>query len=116
SRFLAVATVATTELEDVWEGARWATVAIFTSPHFLYRPELGTETTEGTLELSGYEVASRLAFFLWNSLPDEALLDDAESGALDTREGRLAAAERMLNSPQGRKSVGAFAEEYMRLD
>ncbi|WP_437799880.1 DUF1592 domain-containing protein [Sorangium sp. So ce693] len=115
-RLAAVAAKAATELESPVEGARWATVALFTSPNFLYRPELGAPSADGSLRLTGYEMASRLAFLLWNSLPDQELLDEAASGALGTVEGIRAAATRLLETPAGREAVGAFAEEYMRLD
>jgi hypothetical protein len=114
-RFAALASKAATDLGDAIEGARWATVALFTSPSFLYRPELGT-TTNGTLRFTGYEMASRMAFLIWNSLPDQALLDQAAAGTLTTPDGIRTAATRLLDAPAGRESVGAFAEEYMRLD
>ncbi|WP_437965669.1 DUF1592 domain-containing protein [Sorangium sp. So ce260] len=115
-RLAAVAANAATELGSAVEGARWATVALFTSPNFLYRPELGAPSADGSLRLTGYEMASRLAFLLWNSLPDEELLEQAASGTLDTVEGVRAAATRLLDAPAGREAIGAFAEEYMRLD
>ncbi|WP_437707148.1 DUF1592 domain-containing protein [Sorangium sp. So ce448] len=115
-RLAAVAANAATQLESAVEGARWATVALFTSPNFLYRPELGAPSADGSLRLTGYEMASRLAFLLWNSLPDQELLDQAASGELATVEGLRAAATRLLEAPAGREAVGAFAEEYMRLD
>ncbi|AUX45164.1 hypothetical protein SOCE26_066450 [Sorangium cellulosum] len=115
-RLAAVAAGAATELGSPVEGARWATVALFTSPNFLYRAELGAPSADGSLRLTGYEMASRLAFLVWNSLPDEVLLDQAAGGALETVEGVRAAATRMLDAPAGREAVGAFAEEYMRLD
>jgi len=116
TRVMSVATNAAMELGSGVEGARWATLALFSSPNFLYRPELGVRGADGSLRFSGYEMASRLAFLIWNSVPDTALLDDAESGALGTATGVRAAAERLLAQPAGRESVGAFAEEYMRLD
>jgi hypothetical protein len=112
-QLVAVAEQATTELGSASEGVRWATVAIFTSPNFLYRAELGAPETA---RYTGYETASRLAFLVWNSLADDALLDQAESGALGTAEGVRAAVERLLDAPAGRRSVSAFAEEYLRLD
>ncbi|WP_437302173.1 DUF1592 domain-containing protein [Sorangium sp. So ce388] len=115
-RLAAVANKAATELESAVEGVRWATVALFTSPNFLYRPELGAPSADGSLRLTGYEMASRLAFLVWNSLPDKELLDQAASGELATVEGVRAAATRLLEAPAGREAVGAFAEEYMRLD
>jgi len=115
-RLVAVATNAATKLGSAVEGARWATVALFTSPHFLYRPELGAPGAGGALRFTGYEQASRLAFLVWNSLPDKALLDAAAAGQLATAEGLRAAATRLLDTPAGREAVGAFAEEYLRLD
>lgn len=114
-RLIGVAETAATELQEVWQGLKWATVAMFTSPHFLYRPELGSATGNPT-RLTGAEVASRLAFLLWNSLPDDQLLDEAASGALDTSDGIRSAAERLLDAPRGKASIGAFADEYMRVD
>ncbi|MGK4003952.1 DUF1592 domain-containing protein [Sorangium sp. So ce1036] len=115
-RLVSLATTTATELGSPVEGARWATVALFTSPNFLYRAELGAPSADGSLRLTGYEMASRLAFLVWNSLPDEELLDQAASGMLGTVEGVRAAATRLLDAPAGREAVGAFAEEYMRLD
>ena len=115
-RFVALAASASTTLASPTEGARWATVALFTSPSFLYRPEIGTASANGALRLSGNEIASRLSFLIWNSLPDQMLMDQATSGMLGTADGIRTAATRMLNAPAGRESVGGFAEEYMRLD
>jgi hypothetical protein len=115
-RVAAVAANAATELGSATEGVRWATVALFTSPHFLYRPELGAPTANGSLRFTGYEMASRLAFLTWNSLPDEGLLDEAENGSLGTANGVRDIATRLVDAPAGREAVGAFAEEYMRLD
>jgi hypothetical protein len=116
NRFVAVAESAAAELGSGFDGVRWATVALFTSPNFLYRPELGAPGTGGALRFTGFEMASRLAFLVWNSLPDETLLDEAEAGTLDTADGVRAAAERLLDSPAGREAVGGFADEYLRLD
>jgi hypothetical protein len=69
-----------------------------------------------TLRLSGYEIASRLSFLIWNSLPDQTLMDQATNGMLGTADGIRTAATRMLNASAGRESVGGFAEEYLRLD
>ncbi len=115
-RLVGVATVANTQLEDAIEGARWSTIALLESLHFLYRPELGEPRGDGALVHRDYELASRLSFLIWNSPPDDELLDAAGSGALDTKEGILAQVDRMLAVPEGRESASAFAEDYMRLD
>lgn len=113
-----VASTAATELGSAVEGVRWATVAMFISPSFLYRPELGTADTAGKLRFTGYETAGRLAFLMWNSLPDKQLLDDGASGALSTVEGLRTAVNRMLDASNGagHESIGEFAQQYMELD
>jgi hypothetical protein len=111
-----LAASASTTLGSAVEGARWATVALFESPNFIYRPELGASAANGALRFSGYEMAGRLSFLIWNSLPDQMLLDQAGSGMLATIDGIRTAAARMLDAPAGRESVGNFAEEYLRLD
>jgi hypothetical protein len=113
-----VASTAVTELGSGVEGVRWATVAMFISPSFLYRPELGQADAGGKLRFTGYEAAGRLAFLVWNSLPDKQLLDDASSGALSTAEGLRAAVNRLLDASNGagREAIGEFAQQYMELD
>jgi len=107
---------ASTTLGSATEGARWATVALFEDPSFLYRPELGGTATNGARRYTGYEMAGRLSFLIWNSLPDQMLMDQAQGGMLDTTDGIRTAASRMLDTAAGRESVGNFAEEYLRLD
>jgi len=115
-RLMGVAVKTSTELGAAVEGARWATVALFISPNFLYRPELGATTANGSFRLTGYEIASRLSFLVWGSLPDKMLLDQAANGMLDTADGIRGATTRLLDAAAGREAVGAFADELMRLD
>ena len=115
-RLATVAAGASATLGSPLEGVHWALVALFASPNFIYRPELGTSGSDGSLRIKGYEMASRLAFLVWNSLPDQALLDAAAAGTLDTAEGIRSAVGRMLAAPAGREAASAFAEEFMRLD
>jgi len=113
-----VATTASTQLGSAVEGLRWATVAMFASPNFIYRAELGAPGADGKLRYTGFETAGRLAFLVWNSLPDKQLLADAASGALATTDGIRTAVNRLLDAPGGigRESIGEFAQEYMELD
>jgi hypothetical protein len=78
-------------------------------PEFLYRVEVGQPVAgmPGVLKLTGYEAASRLAYFLWGTAPDDALLDAAGRG-LDTPEALKQAALRMLDDPRARRGVGRF--------
>lgn len=72
------------------------------SPQFLYRPEFGTPVsgTTAVTRITGYEMATRLSYMLWGTMPDKTLFDAAKSGQLDTKEQVLAQATRMLNDSQ----------------
>lgn len=102
---------------DAWEGLRLAVAGLLQSAHFLYRVDLGT--TEGATAsrrpLTGYEMASRLSFLLWDQGPDDALLDAAGRGDLDTKEGVTEEAERLLDDPRARRAVRAFFRQYLDL-
>jgi hypothetical protein len=73
-------------------------------------------TATGSLRLTNYEIASRLSFLVWGSLPDKMLLDQAANGMLGSTDGIRTATTRLLDAAAGREAIGAFAEEYMRLD
>ncbi|HRI67282.1 MAG TPA: DUF1592 domain-containing protein [Polyangium sp.] len=102
---------------DAWEGLRLAVSGLLQSPHFLYRVDLGTadEATGARRQLTGYEIASRLSFLLWNQGPNDALLDAAERGDLDTPEGITKAAEQLLDDPRSHRAVQAFFRQYLDL-
>lgn len=86
------------------------------SPHFVYRPEFGVGTQGGLRRLSGYELASRLSYYLWASMPDAALLDAAESGRLDTPAGVVAEATRLLADPRARAAIAHFYAQWLDAD
>jgi hypothetical protein len=65
--------------------------------------------------LNGYEIASRMSYFLLDTTPDAALLDKAESGALATPEGVRAAAAELVAKPQARAALANFFSELYRL-
>lgn len=87
------------------------------SPFFLFRVERGDPSTlkDGAMRLTGYETASRLSYFLWNSMPDDQLISDAEAGNLDSKEGVEAAARRMVNDPRAKSSVANFHNQWLEL-
>jgi hypothetical protein len=70
--------------------------AFLVSPSFLQIAETGAEAEGTALKLSSYEVAARLSFLLWNSVPDDALNAAADAGQLATKEQILAQAQRMI--------------------
>src|SRR5690606_732111 len=68
------------------DGIELVIQAALQSPHFLYRPEFGDpEVVEGTtnvVKLSDWEMASKLSYMLWNTMPDEELFEAAAKGEL----------------------------------
>jgi hypothetical protein len=95
---------------DFATGVRAVVARALQAPQFLYRVELG-ETVDAAKNLarpSSYEMATRLSYMLWGSMPDEALLNAAREGRLGTAEGVRAEATRMLDSPEAREVVRYF--------
>lgn len=92
--------------------------AMLQSPSFLYRPELVPDGRTGgeIVELGAYELASRLSYYLWASMPDDALLDAAAAGDLATAEGLRAQAERMLADPKAADAIGSFHTQWLTVD
>ncbi|MCA9215005.1 MAG: DUF1592 domain-containing protein, partial [Planctomycetales bacterium] len=82
-------------------------VSVLMSPHFCYRVDLLSDS-DNTRPLNGFELASRLSYFLWSSLPDEELLRHAEIGDLPAPDVLLQQTRRMLHDDR----VRAFATEF----
>lgn len=91
--------------------------AVLSNPKFLFRVERDPEPESGELvrELDGYELASRLSYFLWSSMPDKELLDLAASGHLTDREVIANQARRMLADPKSRALIDNFAGQWLQL-
>jgi len=85
------------------------------SPRFLYRLELPDDTGRTVRPLDGFEVATRLSYFLWSSTPDEALLDDAAEGRLQTEADVERATRRMLLDPRAIDGVKNFFRQWLEL-
>lgn len=98
------------ESGDFFDAAQLVLRALLQDPAFLYRIEAGAPVpgADGVYRLSGYEVASRLSYFLLGTTPDEPLLDRAAAGGLDTPDGVRAAAEALLGTPRARARVERF--------
>lgn len=109
ARYEALAREAAQVWNDFYAGLEFATLAMLQSPYFLYRRELGQPDPADASRrlLSGYEIASRLSFFLWSSIPDEELLDAADAGKLWTPDEIRAQATRMLEDPRAREGLVA---------
>jgi hypothetical protein len=77
---------------------------VLQAPEFLYRLELGEPAAPGVTysRPTSFEMASRLSYFLWGSMPDDVLMAEARAGRLVTKEQVLAQARRMLDDGAGR--------------
>jgi len=95
-------------------GVRDAVTAVLASPHFLYRAESGNPLG-GTRTLSDLELASRLSFFLWSSLPDEELLDLGTRSRLSQPDVLAKQVRRMLADPRAKSLVDDFAFEWLNV-
>ena len=92
--------------------------AALQSPQFLYHLELGMPATGGedVVPLDGYELASRLSYFLWDTMPDDELLRAAGAGELDAPEALREHAERMLDDPRAIDAIASFHRQWLHLD
>jgi hypothetical protein len=100
---------------DFRMGVRLVIEAALQSPAFLYRVEMGVPAleSEGVIPLTSWEMASRLSYFLWGSMPDEALFAKAEAGELETPQQVEAEARRMLEHPNARALVAEFHRQWL---
>jgi hypothetical protein len=94
-------------------GIRDSLSAILASPHFLYRAETGDGT--GAVTLSDSELAARLSFFLWSSLPDDELLALARQSELSDPDVLAAQVRRMLADERAISLVNDFAFQWLDL-
>ena len=100
---------------DVERGIQTALTAVLVSPHFLFRMERDAEPRNATAthRVSDIELASRLSYFLWSSMPDDELLSLAESGKLSTPavlDGQVA---RMLSDSRSSAFADNFAGQWL---
>ena len=98
-------------------GVETALRALWTSPEFLFRIERDPAGVEpGTAyDVSDLELASRLSFFLWSSLPDDALIDAAAAGRLREPDVLRAQVRRMLADPRAGTLTTNFASQWLHL-
>jgi hypothetical protein len=94
-------------------GVRESIAAILTSPLFLYRAEATADT--GPRALTDLELASRMSFFIWSSLPDDELLALAVKGELSKPDVLKAQVRRMIRDPRGISLTRDFAFQWMTI-
>jgi mono/diheme cytochrome c family protein len=103
--------------EDFDAGIEMAVAAVLVSPHFLFRVESDPPgiAEKTAYRISDLELASRLSFFLWSSIPDEELLADAAGGRLHEPAVLERHVRRMLADPKSEALVNNFAEQWLHL-
>lgn len=100
------------EAKGSQEAARMVLVRIFCSPAFLFRVEEQKKDIDH-YRISNNELAVRLSYFLWASLPDQELLSLAEKGKLFNKEVLDRQVDRMLKSPKSRSLAENFASQWL---
>ncbi|MFT7623620.1 MAG: hypothetical protein ACI9WU_002803 [Myxococcota bacterium] len=115
-RLQALVSLAIAEEGDFEEGLKTALRAIMLSPHFLFRveidPELGTDEPH---PITDWELASRLSYALWSSMPDAELLEVAASGTLQDDAVLTEQVNRMLQDPRSSSLIADFVGQWLHL-
>ncbi|MBG69202.1 MAG: hypothetical protein CMN06_03600 [Roseibacillus sp.] len=101
--------------EEFVAGIRFALTAVLSSPEFLLRGEATGSGEESitAIPLDEYSLATRLSYFLWSSVPDQALLDEAGRGGL--RANLRASVDRMLDDPKAERFFLNFVGQWLQI-
>ncbi len=97
-------------------GVRIVIETMLQSPDFLYRVETSEEVIGDVIPLSDYEVAQRMSYFLWNTMPDDTLLDVADASGLSTADDVATEAWRMLADPRAGELIGRFNDQLFHIE
>jgi len=100
---------------DFDEGIRFGVQGILANPRFLFRLEQQPQTASDSYRVTDVDLASRLSFFLWGTLPDETLLKAAGDGTLRNPAVWDKQVTRMLADPRSRALSTRFAAQWLRL-
>ncbi|MEO0444896.1 MAG: DUF1592 domain-containing protein [Verrucomicrobiota bacterium] len=102
--------------ESEADAMRVAIQSALSSPQFLFRLESNPTETSPVRKLNDFELASRLSYFLWASMPDRELFDAAHAGQLGHPKNLEAQVRRMMQDPKIRELGETFAVQWLRLD
>ena len=89
--------------------------AMFQSPDFLYRVEQGSTVAGNSAvkRVAGREMATRLSYLFWQTMPDTALFQAADAGTLDTNDGVRQQAQKMLDDSRSHPTVAFFFDNLL---
>ena len=117
ARYVGIATTTAARYQNAYAGTAYALMAFLQSPYFLYQVEVG-EVDPGQptrRRLTGYELATRMSYFLTDAPPDDALLDAAEADQLATPDAVRAIARGLIERPAARDALDNFYDERFKL-
>ena len=117
AKFVGLAERIASEGESFITAMQVAITGVLVSPHFLFRIETDKNPNDANDKhpLNDYELATRLSYFLWSSLPDEELMSHAEKNDLHTDAVIDVQVRRMLADAKSRALVENFAEQWLQL-
>lgn len=114
-RIMAIYGMARRNKEPFERGIQLGVEAILVSPNFLFRVESDPPGSGASRPLNDWELASRLSYFLWSSMPDDELFAKAQQGKLHEPETLKAEVLRMLKDPKASMLSQNFAEQWLQL-
>jgi len=105
-------------VQDFYEGVGVALAAMLTTPQFLFVIDTVEPDPDepGEVRLTAFAKATRLSFLLWNTAPDDLLLQAAEQGELHSHRGLERQVDRMLASPRAADGVRAFFKDMLEFE
>lgn len=115
-KFFLDAKATTGEADGFAAGVRMTVQAMLQSPGFVYRVELGETQPDGTVRLTAWELASKLSYALWATMPDDKLFAAAEDGSILTPAGLEREARRLLADPRAVGAVDEFHHKLLQLE
>jgi hypothetical protein len=97
---------------------KWILTAILQSPKLIYRITFGDDASakDGRARLTAYEIAAKLSYGLWGTMPDGALVAQAKAGKLATKQGVAEVARGMLADPRAAVAMLAFHDQLYLVD
>ena len=101
------------------EALRAIVIVVMSSPRFVNHIEIDGDEVAGeedVLQLTSYEIASRLSYLFWQTMPDERLLEAARDGSLATEDGFADQLDRVFRDDRTRQTLWQFWNEWLRLE
>jgi Protein of unknown function (DUF1592)/Protein of unknown function (DUF1588)/Protein of unknown function (DUF1585)/Protein of unknown function (DUF1587)/Protein of unknown function (DUF1595) len=115
TRLLGIVSSAEKDGERTDVAIQLALRAVLVSPHFLFfQTRVDHDSTAGSVPINDFDLASRISYFLWSSMPDEQLFRVAAQGSLRPRKNLRLQVKRMLRGPRARALAENFASQWLQ--